>query len=63
MLDRWRVAARVRLREDDGATAVEYAIMASAIAAVIVVIVMAVGLQTQGMFQGTATALGKLVGL
>lgn len=63
MLDRRGVAARVRLREDDGATAVEYAIMASAIAAVIVVIVMAVGLQTQGMFQGTATALGKLVGL
>lgn len=50
------------LQDDEGATAVEYAIMASAIAAVIVVVVLALGVQVTALFQGAATALGALTG-
>jgi pilus assembly protein Flp/PilA len=39
-----------RVRADDGATAVEYAIIASLIAAVVVGIVMALGLRVSDLF-------------
>jgi len=48
---------------DEGATSAEYAIMAAAIAAVIVLVVAALGIQVSGLFQGAATALSALVGL
>lgn len=50
------------LQDDEGATAVEYAIMASAIAAVIVAVVLALGVQVTALFQGAAKALGALIG-
>ncbi len=42
--------AKALLHDDQGATAVEYALMAAAIAAVIVVIVFALGGQVSGLF-------------
>lgn len=39
------------VRRDEGATAIEYAIMASLIAAVIVVAVWLLGIQVTGLFQ------------
>ena len=43
--------------EEEGATAVEYAIMASAIAAVIVVVAVAVGVKVGGLFGDANTSM------
>jgi pilus assembly protein Flp/PilA len=42
---------------DDGASAVEYGLLVAAIAAVIVLIVFAVGLLTKSMFQDTCDSI------
>ena len=47
------------LKEEQGATAIEYAIMASAIAAVIAIIVFAIGLSVEDLFQTTNTAIDR----
>lgn len=44
-------------RHEDGATAIEYAIMASLIAAVIVLVVLALGQQTCVTFESTGTVM------
>jgi len=44
---------RRRLDRDDGASAVEYGLLVAAIAAIIILIVFAVGLMTKAMFQET----------
>lgn len=44
---------------ETGATAVEYAIMVAAIAAIIVAVVFAIGLATEQGFEGTCTAMGS----
>lgn len=43
--------------DDRGATAVEYSVIASAIAAVIVVMAIAIGAEVQGLFQTLADLL------
>lgn len=43
--------------QDDGATAVEYSIMAALIAAVIVLVVVALGGQTCEMYEDTSAAM------
>lgn len=51
-----REASRARWARqatDDGASAVEYALLVAAIAAIIILIVFAVGLMTKAMFQET----------
>lgn len=50
------------LRDEEGATAVEYVIMASLVAAVIVLIVYFVGLQVVGAFNKFCTSISNLVG-
>ena len=45
------IPGTARTRTDRGATSVEYAIMGSAVAAVIVVVVFALGEGTLGLFQ------------
>jgi pilus assembly protein Flp/PilA len=45
------------VRDDGGATAIEYAMIASGIAAVIVAVVMTMGTSVQGMYQSVANAL------
>ncbi len=48
--------AKALRRDDQGATAVEYALMAAAIAAAIVAIVFVLGVQVRGLFE-SVTAL------
>jgi pilus assembly protein Flp/PilA len=48
------------LKEEQGATAIEYAIMVSAIAAVIITIVLFVGIKVESLFDQTNTEMGKL---
>lgn len=43
--------------EDDGASAVEYSLLVAAIAAILVIIVFAVGKFTGGAYQQTCTSL------
>lgn len=50
------------LRDEQGATAVEYGIMVAAIAAVIIGIVIAVGSSTNSAFNNVNTHLGALPG-
>lgn len=45
------------VRDDGGATAIEYALIASGIAAAIVAVVMTMGTSVQGMYQSVANAL------
>ena len=47
--------AKALQRDDQGATAVEYALMAAAVAGVIVVIVFALGGQVSGLFDGVTS--------
>ncbi len=47
------------IKEDSGATAVEYGIMVAAIAAVIVVIVFTIGTKIKTAFTTVDTALGS----
>jgi len=44
------------VRDDGGATAIEYALIASGIAAAIVAVVMTMGTSVQGMYQSVANA-------
>lgn len=46
-------------RSESGATAVEYSLLAAAIAAVIVIVVMVLGSQTKGSFCTAADAFGQ----
>ena len=48
---------RAHLREDEGATAVEYSLLAVAIAAVIVIIVFVLGSQVRSMFHDTCDSI------
>ena len=48
------------LRDEEGATAVEYGIMVAAIAAVIIAVVIAVGTKTNGAFTKVDTAMQPL---
>lgn len=47
--------AKALQRDDQGATAVEYALMAAAIAAAIVAIVFVLGVQVRGLFENVTT--------
>lgn len=58
MLERLRAA----LRNDDGATAVEYGLIVAAIAALIVLVVLVLGSQVQDGFCDTASALADTTG-
>ena len=52
------VKFQTKLRNDDeGATAVEYGLMVALIAAVIVVVVTALGVKLNGIFQTVTTAI------
>jgi pilus assembly protein Flp/PilA len=46
------------LRDEDGATAIEYGLIAALISVVIIAAVTAVGTQLSGVFNSIATALG-----
>jgi pilus assembly protein Flp/PilA len=46
-------------KDEDGATAVEYGIMVAAIAAVIIIVVNAVGQKTNAAFDKVDTAMGS----
>ncbi len=50
---------RVRdfLRDDNGATAIEYALIASGVAGAIIVAVLSLGTSVNGMYQSVATGL------
>jgi pilus assembly protein Flp/PilA len=48
---------KMRLRSDEGATAVEYGLMVSLIAAVIVGVVAALGLKLQTIFSGVTSVI------
>jgi pilus assembly protein Flp/PilA len=52
-----RVHRVVRARKDDGASAVEYALLVAAIAALIIVVVFAFGHLIQNIFQKTCSDL------
>ncbi len=54
--------AKVLIRDEEGATAVEYAIMVAAIAAVVVGIVISIGTKSNTAFSKADTALGTLPG-
>jgi pilus assembly protein Flp/PilA len=45
------------LRDDNGATAIEYALIASGIAGAIIVVVIALGTSVQNMYTSVSTAL------
>ena len=49
----------INRRNEDGASAVEYGLLVAAIAAVIVVIVFALGGMIKGAFSQTCTAVGN----
>jgi len=48
------------IREEEGASAVEYGILVAAIAAAIIIIVIAVGAQVKNAFQRVCVALGTI---
>jgi pilus assembly protein Flp/PilA len=52
-----RVRRAVHAREEDGASAVEYALLVAAIAALIIVVVFAFGHLIQSIFQNTCNDL------
>jgi pilus assembly protein Flp/PilA len=56
MLSYIRKVAQVR--KDDGASAVEYGLLVAAIAALIVIIVFALGGLVRGIFKDTCTKIG-----
>jgi pilus assembly protein Flp/PilA len=53
-------ARRAWARPDEGATAVEYAIMAALVAVVIIVAVAALGLNMKASYECTASRVGEL---
>ena len=52
-----RVRRAVHARQDDGASAVEYALLVAAIAALIIVVVFAFGHLIQSIFKNTCDSL------
>lgn len=52
------LATRKFLRDEEGVTAIEYALIAALIAVAVIVIVTAVGSQLADKFQAICTALG-----
>jgi pilus assembly protein Flp/PilA len=50
--------ARISLRDETGATAVEYGVMVALIAAVIVIVVTALGVRLDEIFCEVSTAIG-----
>ncbi|BBI99782.1 hypothetical protein FGKAn22_14750 [Ferrigenium kumadai] len=50
------------IREEEGATAVEYGILVAAIAAVIVIVTLIVGAQVENAFNRVCQALGGING-
>jgi pilus assembly protein Flp/PilA len=48
-----------RTREDDGASAVEYGLLVAAIAAIIILVVFALGTFVKGAFKDTCTAFDQ----
>ena len=50
---------KVTDRTDDGASAVEYGLLVAAIAAVIILVVFALGTYVKGAFKDTCTAFNK----
>jgi len=56
LLAAW-VAARINIRSERGATAVEYGIMVALIAAVIIIAVLFLGRQTSRTFSCTASSI------
>ena len=57
-LETLALAARDRMREEKGATAVEYGLMVGLIAAVIIATVMLLGDQLNALFEEITTAIG-----
>jgi pilus assembly protein Flp/PilA len=57
-LETLALVARDRMREEKGATAVEYGLMVGLIAVVIIATVTLLGNQLQGLFARIAAALG-----
>ncbi len=55
-------AVELFLRDEEGATAVEYGVMVALVAAAIVVIVFFVGLQVKEAFNKVCTSVANLVG-
>ena len=53
---------RTTLRHDEGASAVEYGLLVAAIAAIIVVVVFALGGKVKAAFSSTCTAIGSGAG-
>ena len=49
------------LRQEDGATAVEYAVMLGAILAVIIGTVAILGIRTEGAFANSADTIGSII--
>jgi pilus assembly protein Flp/PilA len=62
MTARLRTARRARLRDDDGASAVEYGLLVVAIAAVIVAVAFALGAVTRGQYSVTCDAIASAQG-
>lgn len=56
------VAARLNVKSERGATAVEYGVMVALIAAVIIVAVVFLGQRTSSTFSCTASAISAKVG-
>ena len=56
MLQLIRRIARAEERDDEGASAVEYGLLVAAIAAIIILVVFAVGSWVKGAFKDTCTA-------
>jgi pilus assembly protein Flp/PilA len=61
-LETLAMVARDRMREEKGATAVEYGLMVGLIAAVIIATVMLLGGQLNTLFQRITTALAGVAG-
>lgn len=56
MLTYMRNIAAAKKRDDEGASAVEYGLLVAAIAAIIILVVFAVGSWVKGAFKDTCTA-------
>jgi pilus assembly protein Flp/PilA len=56
MLQLIRRIATAKARDDEGASAVEYGLLVAAIAAIIILVVFAVGSWVKGAFKDTCTA-------
>ena len=59
MLTYMRTIASAKTRDEDGASAVEYGLLVAAIAAIIILVVFAVGSWVKGAFKDTCTAFNS----